>query len=116
VDGIPESGWSRHHGPGSALVYPGAWQVSHPSQTNLPRGMAEVWCRFIVGLSSGLAVCLVPPFLALIARSSPALANRTGQIGFLNQMGIVIGLFSAQAAGLVLTGSVSSVNLITCSD
>ncbi|ORX40195.1 vacuolar membrane protein [Kockovaella imperatae] len=60
--------------------------------------------RFIVGLSSGAAICLVPPFLALIAKSSPSLRNRSGQIGTLNQMGIVIGLFTAQVAGLALTG------------
>jgi len=63
--------------------------------------------RFVVGMSSGLAVCLVPPFLSVIARSTPELASKTGLIGTMNQIGIVTGLFSGQVAGLILTGSVS---------
>ncbi|ORY31395.1 general substrate transporter [Naematelia encephala] len=65
--------------------------------------------RFIAGLSAGVAVCLVPPFLSLIARTSPTLSNRSGQVGTLHQMGIVIGLFSAQAAGLILTGKTGDI-------
>jgi len=64
--------------------------------------------RFIVGMSSGLAVCMVPPFLSVIARSTPELASKTGLIGTMNQIGIVTGLFSGQVAGLILTGSVRS--------
>jgi MFS family permease len=63
--------------------------------------------RLVVGMSSGLAVCLVPPFLSIIARSTPQLASKTGLIGTMNQIGIVTGLFFGQVAGLILTGSVS---------
>ena len=64
-------------------------------------------CRFIVGVSAGIAICLVPPFLSQIALSSPQLSSRSGQVGTLHQMGIVIGLFSAQAFGMFFTGTVS---------
>jgi len=72
-------------------------------------GLAWQWTvlalgRFIVGVSSGIAVCLVPPFLSLLARSAPELASRSGFIGTMNQLGIVFGLFSAQVGGLILTG------------
>jgi MFS family permease len=70
-------------------------------------GGLELKYRLVAGVSSGLAVCLVPPFLSLIARSTPELASRTGFIGTMNQIGIVTGLFGGQVAGLVLTGSVS---------
>jgi hypothetical protein len=63
--------------------------------------------RLVAGLSSGLAVCLVPPFLSVIARSTPELVSKTGLIGTMNQIGIVTGLFCGQLAGLILTGSVS---------
>ena len=59
------------------------------------------------GVSSGIAICLVPPFLSAIARASPQLSGRSGQVGTLHQMAIVIGLFMAQAAGMIFTGSVS---------
>jgi hypothetical protein len=68
--------------------------------------MDELMIRFVVGMSSGLAVCLVPPFLSVIARSTPQLASKTGLIGTMNQIGIVTGLFCGQVAGLILTGSV----------
>ncbi|KAK8858481.1 hypothetical protein IAR55_002708 [Kwoniella newhampshirensis] len=60
--------------------------------------------RFVAGVSSGIAVCLVPPFLSLVARSSPDLASKSGQIGTMNQLAIVLGICSAQIAGLLLTG------------
>jgi SP family facilitated glucose transporter-like MFS transporter 3 len=43
----------------------------------------------------------------MVAKASPQLSSRSGQIGTINQMGIVLGLFSAQAAGMVFTGAVS---------
>jgi hypothetical protein len=67
----------------------------------------KLMIRLVAGVSSGLAVCLVPPFLSLIARSTPELASKTGFIGTMNQIGIVTGLFGGQVAGLALTGSVS---------
>ncbi|KAK4687764.1 hypothetical protein P7C73_g2353, partial [Tremellales sp. Uapishka_1] len=60
--------------------------------------------RLTAGLSSGLAVCLVPPFLSLICKSVPELQNRSGQIGTLHQLAIVLGICAAQVAGLLLTG------------
>ena len=68
--------------------------------------------RFIVGVSAGIAICLVPPFLSHISRSSPQLSGRSGQVGTLHQMAIVIGLFSAQAAGMFFTGPVSRLILV----
>ncbi|WVR06252.1 hypothetical protein IAU60_003282 [Kwoniella sp. DSM 27419] len=75
----------------------------------LGMSMAPHWAllalgRFVAGIASGIAICLVPPCLSMIARSSPALAGRSGQIGTLNQLAIVLGICSAQVAGLVLTG------------
>lgn len=61
----------------------------------------------MTGVACGMAVCFVPPFLTLIVRCSPELANRLGQVGTFHQIGIVLGLFSAQAAGLFFTGSAS---------
>ncbi|BEI88541.1 uncharacterized protein CcaverHIS019_0112590 [Cutaneotrichosporon cavernicola] len=60
--------------------------------------------RFIAGLSCGLAICLVPPYLATVARTTPELASRSGQIGSLNQLAIVIGICSSQVMGMLLTG------------
>lgn len=60
--------------------------------------------RFVTGVSSGLAISLVPPYLSIIAKSSKELVHRSGQIGTMNQMAIVLGICSAQAAGLLLTG------------
>ncbi|RXK41640.1 hypothetical protein M231_01140 [Tremella mesenterica] len=60
--------------------------------------------RFITGVASGVAVCLVPPFLNKLCRTDPQLSARSGQIGSLHQMGIVLGLFSAQIAGYIFTG------------
>ncbi|WWD18368.1 hypothetical protein CI109_102818 [Kwoniella shandongensis] len=75
----------------------------------LGMGIAPHWVvlaggRFITGVSSGIAVCLVPPFLSQVARSSPELASKSGQIGTMNQLAIVLGICSAQIAGLLLTG------------
>ena len=62
--------------------------------------------RFVSGLAAGVAVCLVPPFLNARVRATPALQGKTGQIGSVHQLGIVIGLLSAQVAGYLLTGKV----------
>ncbi|WWC62444.1 uncharacterized protein I303_105040 [Kwoniella dejecticola CBS 10117] len=75
----------------------------------LGMGIAPHWYllalgRFVVGISSGIAICLVPPYLSMIARSSPELASRSGSIGTMNQLAIVLGICSAQIAGLLLTG------------
>lgn len=64
--------------------------------------------RAISGISGGVVICLVPPFLNFIARGTPRLAHRSGQIGTLKQMALVTGIFSAQVAGRVFTGRVSS--------
>jgi hypothetical protein len=68
----------------------------------------------VAGVSSGIAICLVPPFLSVIARASPQLSSRSGQIGTLHQMAIVIGLFTAQAAGMIFTGAVSRYPPLGC--
>ena len=60
----------------------------------------------MAGVSSGIAICLVPPFLSSLAKASPQLSERSGQVGTLHQMAIVIGLFTAQAAGMIFTGMV----------
>lgn len=65
--------------------------------------------RFICGLACGLAVCLVPPYLAQLARATPSLAARSGQIGTMNQLAIVLGIFSSQLFGLLLTGPVGAI-------
>ncbi|WVQ96838.1 hypothetical protein IAU59_003945 [Kwoniella sp. CBS 9459] len=75
----------------------------------LGMGIAPHWVllalgRFTSGIASGIAICLVPPYLSLIARSSPELAGKSGQIGTMNQLAIVLGICSAQIAGLLLTG------------
>ncbi|OCF30610.1 vacuolar membrane protein [Kwoniella heveanensis BCC8398] len=75
----------------------------------LGMGIAPHWIllalgRFTVGVASGIAICLVPPYLSLIARSSPQLSSKSGQIGTMNQLAIVLGICSAQIAGLLLTG------------
>lgn len=62
--------------------------------------------RFIAGISSGIAICLVPPYLAQSARTTPHLAQRSGLIGSMHQMGIVIGLFMAQVIAWMATGEV----------
>nr|XP_019045765.1 vacuolar membrane protein [Kwoniella bestiolae CBS 10118]OCF24695.1 vacuolar membrane protein [Kwoniella bestiolae CBS 10118] len=75
----------------------------------LGMGIAPHWLllvlgRFIVGVSSGIAICLVPPYLSMVAKSSPELASKSGQIGTMNQLAIVLGICSAQISGLLLTG------------
>ena len=90
---------SGHDGFISFLDRSCSWKVCRPYDWWL-------MIRFVVGMSSGLAVCLVPPFLSVIARSTPQLASKTGLIGTMNQIGIVTGLFCGQVAGLILTGSV----------
>ncbi|WWD04751.1 hypothetical protein V865_002822 [Kwoniella europaea PYCC6329] len=75
----------------------------------LGMGIAPHWLllalgRLIVGISSGIAICLVPPYLSMVAKSSPELASKSGQIGTMNQLAIVLGICSAQIAGLLLTG------------
>jgi hypothetical protein len=49
----------------------------------------------------------VPPYLATVARTTPELQSRSGQIGALNQLAIVIGICSSQVMGMLLTGPVS---------
>ncbi len=61
----------------------------------------------IVGVSSGNCGVPCPAFLSTIAKASPQLANRSGQVGTLHQLAIVIGLFTAQIAGYIFTGEVS---------
>ncbi|KAL1412963.1 Bifunctional purine biosynthesis protein PurH [Vanrija albida] len=89
--GIVWTGWLNLFG---ALLMAGA-----------PNWIVMLLGRFVAGLACGLGVCLVPPFLATVARSTPELAGRTGQIGTLHQLAIVLGICSAQIMGLLLTGS-----------
>ena len=58
------------------------------------------------GLSVGLAITTVPPLLSHIAITSPSssLSTKRGLIGTLNQLGIVLGILSAQLVGLGATG------------
>lgn len=100
----------RDDGFGSFLDRTRPWKVScsfQKSAVGINHKLNKLMVRFVVGMSSGLAVCLVPPFLSVIARSTPQLASKTGLIGTMNQIGIVTGLFCGQVAGLILTGSVS---------
>ena len=64
------------------------------------------WYSFIAGVSSGIAICLVPPYLAQLAKTTPQLSQRSGLIGSMHQMGIVIGLFVAQVVAWIATGEV----------
>ncbi|KAH8087986.1 general substrate transporter [Filobasidium floriforme] len=62
--------------------------------------------RFVSGLSVGLAITTVAPLLSHIATTSPSafLSSKRGLIGTLNQLGIVLGILSAQLVGLGATG------------
>jgi hypothetical protein len=68
--------------------------------------------RLVAGLACGLAVCLIPPYLAALARSTPQLATKSGQVGTLHQLAIVLGICSAQVMGLLFTGPVSEPELV----
>lgn len=50
-------------------------------------------------------MCLVPPYLAHTARSTPSLVQRSGQVGTLHQLAIVIGICSAQVLGMAFSGA-----------
>ncbi|WVQ72890.1 hypothetical protein IAR50_002451 [Cryptococcus sp. DSM 104548] len=60
--------------------------------------------RLAVGIASGLGISFVPPFLSTIAKSEAELASKSGMVGTMNQMAIVLGICSGQVAGLLLTG------------
>ncbi|KAG6820801.1 hypothetical protein H0H93_011566, partial [Arthromyces matolae] len=51
--------------------------------------------RFIIGLGSGVGICVSPVFLSEIAPSSIS-----GTVGVLTQFGIVLGIMTTQAMGL----------------
>lgn len=70
-----------------------------------PLGTNAADIRFIAGFACGLAVCLVPPYLAQTARSTPSLVQRSGQVGTLHQLAIVIGICSAQVLGMLFSGA-----------
>ncbi|KAG6874320.1 hypothetical protein C0995_001545 [Termitomyces sp. Mi166 len=53
--------------------------------------------RFVIGLGSGIGICLAPIFLSEIAPSSIR-----GNVGVLTQLGIVLGIMLTQAMGLHL--------------
>lgn len=97
--GISLTGWINLFG-ASAMAFAPHWVI-------LAAG------RLVAGVSSGLAISLVPPYLSIIAKSSKELVHRSGQIGTMNQMAIVLGICSAQAAGLLLTGEVRECDVIT---
>lgn len=63
-------------------------------------------CRVVAGLASGLAITTVPPLLSRISKTSTnsIVVSHSGSIGILNQLAIVLGIFSAQVAGLIATG------------
>lgn len=84
----------------SSLVDTSIWTVCF-------RGVKESDGRFICGLSSGIAICVVAPYLSTLAKGHSELSGRSGQVGTMNQLAIVLGICSAQIAGLALTGSVS---------
>lgn len=90
--GISLTGWINLFGAG-AMTFAPHWVI-------LAMG------RLVTGVASGLAISLVPPYLSTIAKSSTELVHRSGQIGTMNQMAIVLGICSAQVAGLLLTGEV----------
>ncbi|KAH0584098.1 hypothetical protein H2248_009670 [Termitomyces sp. 'cryptogamus'] len=51
--------------------------------------------RFVIGLGSGVGICLAPVFLSEIAPSSIS-----GNVGILTQLGIVLGIMLTQVMGL----------------
>jgi SP family facilitated glucose transporter-like MFS transporter 3 len=61
---------------------------------------------FVSGLSVGLSITTVAPLLSHIATTSPSafFSTKRGLIGTLNQLGIVLGILSAQLVGLGATG------------
>ncbi|KAJ9117789.1 hypothetical protein QFC20_000068 [Naganishia adeliensis] len=71
-----------------------------------PHWLVVLVGRIVVGLASGLAITTVPPLLSEISKTSTnkLIASHTGSIGILNQLAIVLGIFSAQVTGLSLTG------------
>ncbi|KAI5453753.1 Bifunctional purine biosynthesis protein PurH [Naganishia albida] len=71
-----------------------------------PHWLVVLAGRIVVGLASGLAITTVPPLLSEISTTSTnkLIASHTGPIGILNQLAIVLGIFSAQVTGLALTG------------
>nr|ODN95410.1 vacuolar membrane protein [Cryptococcus depauperatus CBS 7855] len=60
--------------------------------------------RLVSGVASGLSICSVPPFLAVLSTATDELQGKKGLVGTMNQMGVVIGICSAQMSGLILTG------------
>lgn len=74
------------------------------ARASLHLGTNAADARFIAGFACGLAVCLVPPYLAHTARTTPSLTQRSGQVGTLHQLAIVIGICSAQVLGMVFGG------------
>ncbi|KAJ9094378.1 hypothetical protein QFC19_007987 [Naganishia cerealis] len=62
--------------------------------------------RIVAGIASGLAITTVPPLLSGISKTSTnsLVLSHSGSIGILNQLAIVLGIFSAQVAGLIATG------------
>lgn len=68
--------------------------------------MVLMYNRVVAGLASGLAITTVAPLLSQISKTSTnkVVASHSGSIGILNQLAIVLGIFSAQVAGLAATG------------
>lgn len=118
LDGMGESAGSSTYGVSAQLVGTSSGTVCELHRLTYTgsrvgpgyRWITKLIARFIAGISCGVAICLVPPFLSFMAKLSPELSTKSGLVGTMNQVGIVTGLFSAQLAGLLLTGSVSAVS------
>lgn len=74
-------------------------------------GLAPHWTllvlgRLFSGFAAGLGICVVPPLLAIIARTSPTpyISSHAGSIGILSQVALTSGIFLGQVMGLVGTG------------
>ncbi|KAJ9120194.1 hypothetical protein QFC22_003094 [Naganishia vaughanmartiniae] len=71
-----------------------------------PHWVVLVAGRVVAGLASGLAITTVAPLLNQISKTSTnsIVLSHSGSIGISNQLAIVLGIFSAQVAGLLTTG------------
>ncbi|KAL7423213.1 Bifunctional purine biosynthesis protein PurH [Cryptotrichosporon argae] len=99
-------GWVTHEVGAKGGLQTAAWAGLAGGIIMATAPMWEVLAfgRFLAGVGAGTAAALVPPFLAALARAAPALAARSGQVGAMHQLAIVLGICTAQVAGLVLTG------------
>ncbi|WVN87060.1 uncharacterized protein L203_102236 [Cryptococcus depauperatus CBS 7841] len=95
---------SRYSFKGSILLTGYVNLVGSLLMTLSPHWAVLALGRLVSGVASGLAICSVPPFLAVLSTVTDELQGKKGLVGTMNQMGVVIGICSAQMSGLILTG------------